>query len=131
MKENAKEVTYGSGYGDRILVLYMSSGVDLLTGILDACKANMIRSGLICYCIGSLKEVSFESVTFDPNMPNGGDLLKHQRFEGPIQVLSGQGCIGSNEAGELFAHLHITFIAGRTGTVFGCHINPGDNPVFN
>ena len=123
-------VSTGLGYGERILVVYMTQGVDLLSSVLNACKANGISSGLICYCIGSLKEVNFKSVSYDPSRPAGGVHTDMQRFEGAIQVLNGQGCIGHDETGELFAHMHITFVDGKTGTIFGGDINPGNNPVM-
>ena len=129
-KEHAQEIVSGVGYGDRVTAIYLSPGVDLLTGILKACKTSGITSGFVVYCIGSLTAVSCESASYDTSKPGGGDHVKRLTLEGPIQVLSGQGCIGSNKAGDLFAHLHITFIAGRTGTVLGGHIEEGGNPVF-
>lgn len=130
MSKDMSGVSTGIGSGERILMVYMSQGVDLLSGVLNSCKANGIISGLICYCIGSLKEVNFKSVSYDPTKPSGGVHSGPQRFEGAIQVLNGQGCIGHNETGELFAHMHITFVDGKTGKIFGGDIDPGNNPVM-
>ena len=87
-----------------------------MKGILDACRVHGIRSGLICSCIGSLQEVNFVSIGVDPNVPTGVGLGKEQRFEGPISVLNGQGCIGQMEtrgAGSIGG----TFARGWRGRV--------------
>jgi predicted DNA-binding protein with PD1-like motif len=126
-----KDVVEGVGYADRILVLDISPGVDLITGLIQACKANKITCGLICSCIGSLQEAHFESIAYDPNSPTGGGFGTPQCVKGPIQVINGQGCIGEREDGELFVHLHITFVSGRDGTIFGGHIEQGHNLALN
>lgn len=124
-------VISGSGILDRMIYIDISPGADLIDSILEACEEHTIHSGLIVYCIGSLQYVHIESVAIDPKYPTGAGITSPMRIEGPIQVLSGQGSIALDENKKHSVHLHISFVEGRSGTIFGGHIEQGKNPALN
>ena len=121
----------GSGTVDRMIYIDVSPGSDLIDSILKACEEHTIQSGLIVYCIGSLQYVYFESIAIDPKYPTGAGITTPQRIAGPIQVLGGQGSIALDEDNNQYVHLHISFVEGRNGTIFGGHIEQGKNPALN
>jgi hypothetical protein len=125
------DIVSGSGYLDKIIYIDISPGSDLIGSIIAACEKHSIESGLIVHCIGSLQCVYFESIAVDPKYPTGGGITSPRTIEGPIQVLGGQGSVILDETQKYSVHLHITFIEGRTGTIFGGHIEKGNNLALN
>ncbi len=103
-------------------------GTDVIEGIAEACRQHGIQSGSITTCIGSLRRASFFVVTPMDN-PLGGGYSEPICLPGPVELISSQGTIGRDEAGNLFIHLHgaISDSAGRT---HGGHLIAGACPVL-
>ena len=122
----------GVGQAGKLMVIDISPGSDLLTSVLAACRERGITSAVIVYCIGSLRKAEVETIGFDPNNTQTGvGFGGHKVFDGPIQVLSGQGCVGLDEKNEYFAHMHIIFVDGSTGQIFGGHLPQGGAVAIN
>ncbi|MDL2220286.1 DNA-binding protein [Eubacteriales bacterium OttesenSCG-928-N14] len=119
------------GTANRMVVVDISPGVDLLTGVLDACRKHNIKTGIICYCIGSLKYATIETLVAAEGSKTGASFGQELSFPGPIQLLSGQGIVGLDENDELFAHMHIVFVDGGQGKIYGGHVIEGKNPAIN
>jgi predicted DNA-binding protein with PD1-like motif len=103
-------------------------GNDLVMGIEEACERSAIRSGSVSCCIGSLRKASFMFlVPFDSRM--GAAYCDPVTVDGPVEILSVQGTVGEEEGGNLYVHLHGSFV-DKEGHVHGGHLVRGQNPVL-
>ncbi len=88
----------------------------LLESIQRFCKKNNITSGIIIGIIGSLEKASLNYIkTLPANYIN-------KRFEGPLEIVSGQGSIANHE-GKTIVHIHLT-ISNENGANAG-HLAKG------
>lgn len=111
-----------------LVLARLHPGTDVIGGIAAVCRQHGIESGSITTCIGSLQRASFLVVTSMDN-PLGGGYSEPIALPGPVELISSQGTIGRDEAGNLFIHLHgaISDSAGRT---HGGHLIAGACPVL-
>lgn len=122
----------GVGTASRIIVIDVTDGADLSTSILTECEKAGIRSGVLISCIGSLKEVTFMNPAPDPSKPSGVGDGKPISYDGPVQVISGQGFLGvDDKSGRLFLHVHLSVVAGQQLRVVSGHVEPGWAPALN
>jgi len=107
-----------------ILMGRLTSEVDLLEGILSACKEHGITAGSVS-CIGSLKNVTLVQLSIDDGKLN---YTKPILWDYPVELLSGTGFIGRDFDGELDLHFHGTYV-NHKGEISGGHFLKGKNPT--
>ena len=100
----------------KIHVFRVEPKQDLLESIQRFCEKNNISSGIIIGIIGSLEKASLNYIkTLPANYIN-------KRFEGPLEIVSGQGSIANHE-GKTIVHIHLT-ISNENGANAG-HLAKG------
>jgi uncharacterized protein len=110
------------------LLARLHPGTDLIEGIAEVCRRHKVRSGSITTCIGSLQRASFFVVTSMDNALGGG-YSDPIHLPGPVELISSQGTVGRNDAGNLFIHLHGA-LSDSTGRTHGGHLIAGACPVL-
>lgn len=107
----------------RVVVIRLHPGEDLIEGIIAACEAHGLKSGVITSCIGSLQRASFFTVVPLANKIGAGygDPIE---VEGPLELVSAQGTIGSDVEANLLIHMHGSLSDSR-GNLHGGHLIKG------
>lgn len=104
-------------------------GTDLIPGIKALCQKHGVRSGSVTTMLGSLKKVSFVWAIPDSQNKSQVKYGAPKILEGPIELISGAGAIGTMKGGsELAVHLHATF-SDPTSKIWGGHLIEEGNPV--
>lgn len=104
-------------------------GTDLVPGIKALCVKHAIRAGAITTMLGSLKQVKFVWPITDSVNKCGLKYGAPKVLEGPIELVSGTGAIGTmKDSGEIAVHLHASF-SDSTSKMWGGHIVDEGNPV--
>jgi predicted DNA-binding protein with PD1-like motif len=107
-----------------ILMGRLTNDIDLLEGILSACKKHGITAGSVS-CIGSLKKVTLVQLSIDDGKL---DYTKPIVWEYPVELLSGTGFIGYGFDEEVDLHFHGTYV-NHKGEISGGHFLKGKNPT--
>ena len=120
--------TYQQGSLDKVVMIRLQPGKDLIEGITEVCMAQEIKSGAVTSCIGSLRRASFFTVVPLPTKMGAGysDPIE---MEGPLELVSAQGTIGLDVEGNLLIHMHGVLGDGR-GNLFGSHLIKGKCPIL-
>jgi uncharacterized protein len=107
-----------------ILMGRLTKDVDLLEGIVEACRKHGVQAGSVS-CIGSLRKVTYVQVSLE-----GGkmDYTAPITWESPVELLSGTGFVGNGMNGELDIHFHGTYV-NHKGEISGGHFLIGKNPT--
>jgi len=121
-------VTYESGFFSKSVMIRVHPGSDLVESITDVCGKLGIQSGSILSAIGSLQRASF-LIAVPMENKIGAGYSNPIVVEGPLELLSGQGNMGSDEEGNLFIHMHGVLSDGR-GNAYGGHLIAGACPVL-
>lgn len=121
-------VTSAQGTLSKLVMARLHPGTDVIEGIADTCRQHGIKSGSITTCIGSLQRASFFVVAPMDN-PLGGGYSDPIALQGPVELISSQGTVGRDDAGNLFIHLHGA-LSDRTGHTHGGHLITGACPVL-
>jgi hypothetical protein len=104
-------------------------GTDLIPGIKALCAKHNIKAGAISTMLGSLRQVRFVWPIPDSVNKCGLKYGAPKTLEGPIELVSGTGVIGTmKDSGELAVHLHASF-SDSTSKMWGGHIVDEGNPV--
>jgi predicted DNA-binding protein with PD1-like motif len=107
-----------------ILMGRLTHDVDLMEGILEACKRHNITAGSVS-CMGSLKKATLvQPKVEDEKFTFTKPIVWNQI----VELLSGTGFIGYGVDGELDFHLHGTYVNHR-GEISGGHFLLGENPT--
>ena len=119
---------YQLGGISKVVMLRWRPGEDLIEGITEACLSQGVKSGAVSSCIGSLQRASFFTVVSLENKIGAGygDSIE---MEGPLELVSAQGTIGLDVAGNLLIHLHGA-LADSRGNLHGGHLIKGRCPVL-
>lgn len=107
-----------------ILVGRIAAGEDLLTGIKKELKKHGITSGTLT-CLGSLSKVAIAQFEY---VENELAYSKPVIWDGPVEILAGNGIIGVTEEGELDIHYH-GVIMDHKKSLSGGHFLEGNNIV--
>ncbi len=125
-----KEIRFASAeVRARTVFARLFPGTDLVPGIKALCAQHEIKAGAITTMLGSLSQVRF--VWPIPDSVNKSHLKygAPKTLEGPIELVSGAGAIGTmKDGGELAVHLHASF-CDTTSKMWGGHIVDEGNPV--
>lgn len=119
------------GKPGRLVATRIMPGMDLITGIEEACKAHGITHGTIICTIGSLACAALNFVSHANVRTDGGHghttLLE---LNEPLGLLGGNGVVSVGESGELDVHYHAT-ISGKDDKVYGGHMLRGRCKVLS
>ncbi len=110
------------------MIIRLGPGTDLIEGLEEALRGSGNRCGTIVSCIGSLRRAAYH-IAVPASNPIGASYSPPIKVEGPLELLCGQGTIGTDQAGALFVHLHGVFSEG-SGVLRGGHFVKGENPVL-
>ena len=112
----------------RVIVGRIPRGEDLLTGIREICNEYGVKNGYITSLLGSLNTGRFIYAIPDEAGQIGFVYSNPVDVEGPIELLAGQGLIGTEDSGELSIHLHM-LVSDKYMRVFGGHFVEGGNII--
>ncbi|MBW2078773.1 MAG: DNA-binding protein [Deltaproteobacteria bacterium] len=122
-------ITFSEGHLSKAVTIRVLPGSDVIEGIEEACQNLGIKSGAIISCIGSLQRASV-LVAVPLNNKIGAGYSEPRKYEGPLELLSGQGTIGREEEGEIITvHIH-GVVSDKEGHLHGGHLVRGENPVL-
>lgn len=124
---NVREHTKESNI-KRVIVGRIPRGEDLLTAIKEICNEYGIKNGYISSLLGSLDTGRFIYAVPNESGKIGFVYSDNVDLEGPLELLAGQGLIGTEESGELSIHLHM-LVSDKYMRVFGGHFVEGGNIV--
>ncbi len=122
------KATYQQGTVTKMVIIRVHPGADITEQIIEICRNLGITSGCITSCIGSFQRASFMVAVPMPNKIGAGysDPIV---MEGPIELVTAQGFIGTDDEGEYFVHLHGMLSDGK-GNAFGGHLVKGACPIL-
>jgi predicted DNA-binding protein with PD1-like motif len=110
---------------DKIIIVRLRPGSDVITSLESLCKENGIEKAMILNMIGSLRKASI----LLPSVKDGNvSYTEPIEFQGPLEFLSGQGFV-MKDADGLFIHVHGSF-SDSSGRVYGGHLNKYGNIVL-
>lgn len=124
---NVREHTKEAGI-KRVIVGRIPRGEDLLTGIKEICSEYGIKNGYITNLLGSLDTGRFIYAIPEEKAQIGFVYSGNTDVDGPLELLAGQGLIGTEDSGELSIHLHM-LVSDKYMRVFGGHFVEGGNRV--
>ena len=90
-------------------IFRLTKGMDLKKSIVEYCKENNIKAGIICACVGCCYEIYFRLA--------GGKDFYHKI--GDHEIVSMTGTISEDGV-----HIHVSF-ADEAGKVIGGHLSEG------
>ncbi len=107
----SEEVRYAGGEAQlgRIIVGRLLPGTDLYEGISKICDDYNIKHGIICECIGSLRQAVFKFLIPNEKLKLGSGYGEPYRLAGPIEFCGGMGIITLGEDGTRKIHFHGLF----------------------
>nr|WP_300090301.1 PPC domain-containing DNA-binding protein [Sedimentibacter sp.] len=123
VREHTKEANI-----KRVIVGRIPRGEDLLTGIREICEEYGIKNGYITGLLGSLDTGRFIYAIPNEEGKIGFVYSDSVDVEGPLELLAGQGIIGTEDNGNLSIHLHM-LVSDKYMRVFGGHFVDGVNRV--
>ncbi len=113
----------------RVITGRIPKGHDLLTGIREVCEVHGVKNGYIVGLIGSLKTGRMIYAIPEEGQKVGIRYSDPVDFEGPLEILSTQGTIGTDADGNISVHTHI-LISDKYMRVFGGHFIEGGNEIL-
>lgn len=113
----------------RVITGRIPKGYDLLSGIKEVCKAHEVKHGYIVGLVGSLKTGRMIYAIPEEGQEIGIRYSDPVNFEGPLEILSTQGTIGTDDQGNLSVHAHI-LVSDKYMRVFGGHFVDGGNEIL-
>lgn len=113
-QENFPDIYTISSQFERIEIIRMRSGMDMLEGLNQAVKEKNIKNAIILAGIGSVTDYHFHVVS-DKNLPPAQEFSKASRA---LDLLSVQGYILN---GRVHAHINVS----DENNAFGGHLEPG------
>ncbi|MFC1915547.1 PPC domain-containing DNA-binding protein [Chloroflexota bacterium] len=124
-----KKITKASGKLGRIVAMRLAPGCDILKSIEEVAREEGITSGIILGGAASLTKVTLRNVK-GYNSPEVFPITDQFRIftslEGPLELVSISGTIGTKDDGQLFAHVHIVVSSGCPESIaYGGHLVPG------
>ncbi len=118
----------GRGRMDRIVMVKLKMGIDLLEGIHELAKMEGIRTGVILSAIGALKKATFRNLKI---LPPDLKIENHHRvyleLEQSMEIVSLTGWMATKEDGDLEVHAHFSAstVIGDQIITLGGHLIPG------
>ena len=89
---------FSEGKLNKVVMIRVPPGSDIIEAIEETCRALDIRSGAISSCIGSLQKASLLIAVPLKNKPGAG-YSDPINLDGPLELLSAQGTSAKNKTG--------------------------------
>ena len=126
----AEEIRVSSyeGRAGRLIQARIQRGTDLLDGIVEICRQQNIKTGIILNCIGSLQKAEI-SWPVPANTKRGSSKTPPITIPGPIEFISGQGMVCALQECPAL-HFHGTLV-DQWGRVWAGHFFRGGNPILS
>jgi len=118
----------GSGSVQRIVVARIKAGVDLLEGIREVVRGEVIEKGIFVTGIGALERAVFRNVKqFPREFPVSDKDRLYLEVNQPLELVSLTGHISPKETGEpnIHAHFSASTVKGDTVATLGGHLTEG------
>ena len=112
----------------KLLPITLPPNEDLFESLKTACRENGIRYAAILSTVGSLHQLTVETVIASKDSVSGTGRSQGKVIPGPLQLMSLDGIIYENENGEMDAHVHGLF-ADPTGKIHSGHLAEGGSPI--
>lgn len=110
----------------RTIVARLRRNTDLVSGLIEICKSNGIKTGIVEMAIGSLRKARF-CWAIPANNKRGARRSDPVEVDGPIEFIAGQGIICV--AGEKpVVHFH-GVLTDKEGKSWSGHFFEGGNPI--
>lgn len=116
------EMAHGSF--SKVITFRLKPGTDLEEGLLEACKRENIKNGVIVSAIGSLDGASFFDVVERADLKSGYGYGEPLTLRGPIELTGLSGLVCHDNTGAVNLHVHIS-MSDRYGNAYGGHLAPG------
>lgn len=110
----------------RVVVARLKRGTDLVSGLIEVCRAHSIETGVVEIALGSLRSATI-SWCVPANNKRGARRSEPVLIPGPLEFVTGQGIICIRD-GQSAVHFHGT-LADQYGRCWSGHMFPGGNPV--
>jgi len=108
----------GNGF-KRILVLNFTRGEKLLDGIVNACKEEGLRNGVLLGAIGSLQKVHLHRVMgFSPE-----PMDEYITVDGPFEISAAQGILADGQP-------HFHFVVSDLEKAYTGHLEPDTEVLY-
>lgn len=127
MEEEIRVSSY-EGHAGRLIQASIRRGTDLVNGIIEICRQQEIRTGIILSCIGSLQNAEI-SWPVPAQTKRGSARIPPTVIPGPIELVSGQGVVCALQECPAI-HFHGTLV-DRWGRVWAGHILRDGNPILS
>ncbi len=115
----------------RTLVVRLAPGTDLFRGIRDVCAHYGVTCASIDTALGSLRSGTVVCISEDPSSPSGASYRSPVTLEGPLELVSACGTIGTEGDSEMLSiHLHGTLAADERTPLCGHLVDDGNNIVL-
>ena len=112
----------------KVLPITLPPGKDLFESLKTACQENGIRYAAILSTVGSLHQLTVETVIASKDSKTGTERSPRKVIPGPLQLMSLEGIIYDSEKGEMDDHVHGLF-ADQDGVIHSGHLVEGGSPI--
>ena len=112
-----------------VLAFRLLPGMDVLTGIKEACESAGVKNGVILSAIGSLDGAAVCNPMPSTTAKFGWGYGAPTVFAGQIELVSAAGTICHGDNGEVLLHIHCS-LSDRNGNAYGGHMVEGQNKVL-
>lgn len=124
-----KRITMASGRIGRIVAMRLAPGCDILKSIEEVAREEGITSGIILGGAASLTRATLRNVR-GYNSPEVFPITDQFRIftslEGPLELVSISGTIGTKDDGQIAVHCHVAVSFGCPESIaYGGHLVPG------
>ena len=117
------------GKSEKVIVVRLLPGEDVITGIENACKKYNVKYGIITSCIGSLEKIHF-NYYYEPKDKQENPFGEERDLilEKDCVFIGAQGFICEEIDGNIDVHLHGS-VRDNNGNIYASHIPKGGNIV--
>ena len=112
----------------RLLVARLHPGSDVITEIKHICEVEQVKAACVTSLIGSLSQASYVYTVPFSLSKFGLAYTDPITLPGPLELLSGQGTIGTGKDGNISVHLHAS-MCDSDRLVYGGHLCDLGNTV--
>ncbi len=118
-----------AGSAGRVILARIRRKTDLLTGIIDICRKNNVKTAAVTIAIGSLINAEISWTRPSQTSKRGSERTPPLFLAGPLEFISGQGlfCLDGDRP---VVHFHGT-VCDKDGKAWAGHFFQGGNPVHS
>ena len=105
----------------RRFILKIKPGEKLCERLVTFANEAGVKNAVISSAVGSVLNIHFRGIKTGAKRPITEPRMRQHQVEGPLELLSLEGTLISNEQGEIDSHLHI-MLGKSSGEVIGGHM---------